>query len=267
MSKLPILLSIPHGGIRKPIELDGHLSITNKDLFDDSDPFVVELYDLGDKVQRVIKTDIARAFVDLNRSLQDLPPDNPDGLIKSLTCYQKPIYVDGKEPDDSLRTMLIEMYYLPYHRVIQKSLRELDLQLCLDCHSMASMAPNISPDGNKKTRPDFCLSNQDGSTSSNEMIELLADCVSESYGIDRNKISINDPFHGGYITKTYGNNPVPWIQVEMNRDLYLSDPWFDEKLLTVEQSRLDDLNKKFEDSLNLFFSKVSIKESVRNKTL
>jgi formiminoglutamase len=95
LSKLPVLLSIPHGGTRKPEELEGHLSITNKDLFDDSDPFVTELYDLGDKVKRVIKTDIARAFVDLNRSLQDMPPQNPDGLIKSKTCYEKPIYIKG----------------------------------------------------------------------------------------------------------------------------------------------------------------------------
>ena len=65
MSNLPILLSIPHGGTQKPPELDGHLCITDKDLFDDSDPFVIEIYDLEEKVERVIKTNIARAFVDL----------------------------------------------------------------------------------------------------------------------------------------------------------------------------------------------------------
>jgi N-formylglutamate deformylase len=256
LTKLPILLSIPHGGTRRPAELDGHLSITNKDLFDDSDPFVVELYDLGDKVQRVIKTNIARAFVDLNRSLQDMPPNNPDGLIKSKTCYDKPIYTNGKEPDDYLKTMLIELYYNPYHRAIQKSIDELDLQLCLDCHSMASTAPYFSPDKTQSKRPMFCLSNNDGQTSSQEMIELLADSISESYSIDRNEISLNDPFHGGHITKTYGNNPIPWIQVEMNRDLYLSSPWFDEDALSVDSNHLQKLNKQFENSLDLLFSKI-----------
>ncbi|MBT8242141.1 MAG: N-formylglutamate amidohydrolase [Nitrosopumilus sp.] len=256
MTQLPILLSIPHGGRKKPQELEGHLCITNKDLFDDSDPFVVELYDLGNKVQGVVKTEIARAFVDLNRSMQDMPPKNPDGLIKSSTCYQKPIYISNKEPDDSLKTLLIEMYYLPYHRSIEKSLRELDLQLCLDCHSMASIAPGISPDGKNKKRPLFCLSNQDGKTSSDEMINLLADCISESYSIDRSEISLNDPFHGGHITKTYGNNPIPWIQVEMNRSLYLSPPWFDEEVLSVNPEHLKKLNNCFEKSLELFFSKI-----------
>jgi N-formylglutamate deformylase len=257
MNKLPFLLSIPHGGLRKPLELDGHLCITDRDLFDDSDPFVIEIYDLRDKVQSVIKTDVARTFVDLNRSLQQMPPDNPDGLIKSMTCYEKPIYIKGKEPDKFLRDSLIEFYYVPYHKAIQKSISELDLKLCIDCHSMASVAPGISPDGANKKRPLFCLSNQDGKTCSNEMIELLADCISHSYSIDRKEISINSPFLGGYITKTYGNNPLPWIQVEMNRSLYLSPPWFNPENLSVEKTHLENLKNQFENSLELFFSKIS----------
>ncbi len=256
MNKLPVLLSIPHGGTKRPKELEGHLCISDKDQFDDSDPFVIEIYNLGNKVESVISSEIARAYVDLNRSIQDLPPQNPDGLIKSTTCYQKKIYLKGKEPDKSLTKKLIQLYYLPYHRSIQKSFRELDLQLCLDCHSMASHAPNISPDGKNKERPLFCLSNQNGKSSSNELIELLADCISESFQINRNQILLNNPFLGGYITKTYGNNPIPWIQIEMNRKLYLTDPWFDKDSLTLEQSHSKKLNKQFEESLSLFFSKI-----------
>ena len=256
MKKLPVLLSIPHGGIQKVPELDGHLTITQRDLFDDSDPFVMEIYDLGDKVEKVVKTNVARAFVDLNRSLQDLPPKNPDGLIKSKTCYEKPIYKEGREPNDLLQEMLIEMYYKPYHRTIQKYTRELDLQLCLDCHSMATIAPGISPDGNKNQRPLFCLSNNDGVTSSQEMLELLASCISESYNLDIKDISFNVPFHGGHITKTYGKNPIPWIQIEMNRSLYLDSKWFDTASLTIDESRLKELNKMFEKTLDLFFSKI-----------
>ena len=256
MNTLPILLSIPHGGTQIPLELVGHLSITDKDLFDDSDPFVMQLYDLADRVQCVIKTDIARTFVDLNRSVQDISPDNPDGLIKSKTCHDKPIYTHGKEPDDSLVRVLIESYYHPYHQTIQKSIEKLDLQLCLDCHSMASVAPHFSPDESHSKRPMFCISNNDGRTSSQEMLELLADSLSRSFSINREEISLNDPFHGGHITRTYGNNPVPWIQVEMNRDLYLKEPWFDKDLLSIDSKYLQKLNKQFENTLELFFSKI-----------
>ncbi len=256
MTRLPILLSIPHGGTRKPAELEGHLSITNKDLFDDSDPFVIELFDLGDKVQRALKTDIARAFVDLNRSIDDMPPNNPDGLIKSKTCYDKPIYTNGKEPDDSLKTTLIEMYYHPYHQAIQKSINELGIKLCIDCHSMASMSPYFSRAKSKSARPMFCISNNDGQAASQEMMELLANSISKAYSIDRQEIFLNDPFHGGHITRTYGNKPIPWIQIEMNRSMYLSKPWFDEDALSVDIAHLQKLNKQFENSLESFCSKI-----------
>ena len=252
------MLSIPHGGTKKPPELEDHLCITNEDLFDDSDSFTSELYDLGSKVQRVIKADVARAFVDLNRSIQDMPPQNPDGLLKSATCYQKPIYIQGMEPDESLKNILIETYYKPYHQNIQKSIHDLNLELCIDCHSMTSHAPNISPDGKNNKRPSFCLSNQSGKTSSVETIELLADCISKAYSVKREEISLNYPFLGGYITRIYGNNPIPWIQIEMNRDLYLCDPWFDRESLTVQKSHLSNMNKKFAHTLELFFKKHSL---------
>lgn len=256
MKKHPVLLSIPHGGTSIPTELLNRISITKQDLFDDSDPYVFEIYNLGEKVQRVITTKIARAFVDLNRSLQDLPPKNPDGLVKSMTCYQKQIYILGKEPDKELTNELIKKYYKPYHRQIQKSLSELDLQVCFDCHSMAEVAPSISPDGNSKKRPLFCISNQDGKTSSNEMLEILADSISESYSIDRGDVFLNEPFKGGHITKTYGNNPVPWIQIEMNRSMYLDKKWFNHDSLKIEESRLKELNLLFGKCVDLFFSKI-----------
>ena len=256
MNRLPVAISIPHGGTAIPAELDGRLCISPCDILHDADPFAVQLYDLGDRVSRVIKTETARTFVDLNRSLHDLPPDHPDGMIKTSTFHGRPIYLEGMEPDEGVQRRLMELYYMPYHRAIQRSMMELDLQLCLDCHTMEAIAPKISPDATGKKRPAFCLSNKDGRTSSSEMIELLASCMAESYGIDSTQISINNPFHGGHITTTYGNNPVPWIQVEMNRNLYLTEPWFDAESLFMDHTRLQDLNKQFSDALNIFFARI-----------
>lgn len=256
MNRFPVLISIPHGGLKKPPELINRLCILDRDLFDDIDPYVVDIYNIGNNVEKVIFGEIARTFVDLNRSLQDLPPNNPDGLIKSMTCYQKPIYQKQKEPDLSETQQLIEKYYKPYHREIQKSLRVLNLQVCFDCHSMASFAPNISPDGKSKPRPLFCLSNQNGQTSSNEMLKILAKSISHSFSIKNEEIAFNNPFKGGYITKTYGNNPIPWIQIEMNRKMYLEKPWFDKETMIIEKSRLEELNKMFAKSLDLLFSEI-----------
>lgn len=252
---LPVLISIPHGGMDIPTELEEDVCITKFDLFDDIDPFVREIYNIGSSAKKIISTNIARTFVDLNRSIQDLPPKNPDGLIKSMTCYEKPIYHLKKEPDEKKIAILIEKYYKTYHREIQKSLKEFDFQLCLDCHSMASEAPSISPDGNAKPRPLFCISNQNGKTCSEEMIHLLGECLKKSFLLKEEDLKLNDPFQGGYITKTYGNNPVPWIQIEMNRNLYLSEDWFDKRTLSVNPKRLSELNKMFNEALNHLFDK------------
>ena len=252
---LPVLISIPHGGMGIPPELEADVCITKFDLFDDIDPFVREIYDIGANAKKIISTNIARTFVDLNRSMQDLPPKNPDGLIKSMTCYAKPIYHSQKQPDEKKTSFLIDKYYKTYHKEIQKSLKEFNFQLGLDCHSMASNAPSISPDGNAKPRPLFCISNQKGKTCSEEILHQLGDCLKKSFSLKNEDLKFNDPFQGGYITKTYGNNPIPWIQIEMNRNLYLSEEWFDNKTLIINTKRLSELNKMFDETLNDLFEK------------
>ena len=63
------------------------------------------------------------------------------------------------------------------------------------------------------------------------------------------------PFKGGYITRHYGNNPIPWIQIEMNRKLYLSKEYFDYGTLQMKGNQLDILNNKFRETINLFYTK------------
>lgn len=256
MEKLPVLLSIPHGGTEVPEELNNHVCITDKDLFDDMDPFTRQIYDLGPRAAGVVSSNIARAFLDLNRAVDDLPPQNPDGVIKSMTCYKKQIYIKGKEPDEALRKQLVDRYYTPYHRKLREitSLNK-KVVLALDCHSMAIEAPPIAPDTgkDKRKRPLICLGNGRGKTCDNETVEKLAACLCEAFSIEAQHVTVNDPFAGGYITRTYGNNPVPWVQVEMNRVLYLNSPWFEPAALKIDNSRLIELNHMFQRALELFF--------------
>ena len=68
-------------------------------------------------------------------------------------------------------------------------------------------------------------------------------------------MTINKPFSGGYITRAYGMRPVPWVQVELNRSLYLAPPWFDRAGLRMDKTRLRELNRMFEHALELYFTK------------
>jgi len=254
MMSLPVLLSIPHGGMDVPIELLGRVCLERADLFDDSDAYSREIYDLGERVAAVISTGIARAFIDLNRAPDDLPAQNPDGVVKSHTCYGKAIYCKDAQPDENLVKRLLDKYYFSYHRRIKNILSGDDPlpELALDCHSMAAVGPAISPDKGKK-RPMICLGDVRGTSCPRGKTEQLAACMREAFSLRENEVTINRPFAGGYITRTYGGRPLPWIQVEMNRSLYLRKPFFDRDTLSVNENRLRELGGQFEKALRLYF--------------
>lgn len=257
MIQLPFLVSIPHGGTETPDEVRDRTCISLADVLEDSDAFTREIYDVPEGVKGVLKADVARAFVDLNRAEHDRPPANPDGVVKSLTCDGKPIYLPGQEPDEPLIEKLLARYHRPYHQAIRETLAQLgtDLVLALDCHSMAAVAPEIAPDPGQR-RPAFCLGNRHGQACPREMIEILADCLREAFGLGPADVALNRPFAGGYVTRTYGTDPVPWIQVEMSRDLYLRAPYFDQETWNIDRSRLRELKARFLNALQLLFEQL-----------
>jgi len=247
---LPLLLSIPHGGSEVPEELRDRVRIAPEDLFDDGDAFTADIYDLGGDVAQVVKARVARAFVDLNRAPGERPPQYPDGVVKSATCFERPIYKPGLEPDTALTELLIERYHAPYHGLLEEAAANPSVRLALDCHSMLAAAPPIGSDAGT-ARPPFCLSNRDGATAPDELLHELAEAISSAFGVERGEIGLNRPFKGGYITRRHGGGRVPWIQVEMNRSLYLSDPWFDRAALRVEAARIAELRDRFRAALRL----------------
>jgi len=255
MDILPVLLSIPHGGTGVPPELRDSLAIGEKEIFEDIDGFTREIYDLEGKVLHVHRADIARTFVDPGRAPDDLPPGNPDGVIKSHTCFGKIIFKETRQPDSAETTHLLEKYYHPFHRRLQALVEENrdHLKLCIDCHSMAETGPAISPDKGKE-RPIFCLGNRFGASAPDEAVLKLKSCLVDAFELDEADVAVNKPFAGGYITRHYGNNPLPWIQVEMNRKLYLKAPWFDAEKLTISGERTAELNDRFFQALKTFFA-------------
>jgi N-formylglutamate deformylase len=252
---LPVLISIPHGGTQTPAELEDRLLIGEKGIFEDTDPFTQQIYDLGEKAKYVVKAAIARAFVDPSRSVSDLPPDNPDGVVKSHTCFGKIIYKHDLQPTKSEIRSLLDKYYHPFHNQLQAIIHASmnDLELCLDCHSMAETGPAIAPDTGKK-RPVICLGNRFGEASPNEIIHKLRSCFMIAFDLDETEVTINKPFAGGFITRHYGNNPLPWIQVEMNRKLYLEEPHFNSETLEISAAKTEELNGRFYLALKNYFS-------------
>lgn len=251
MKKLPFLVSIPHGGTSVPWEIENDVCITPRDLFDDSDSFTNLIYNASDMVEEQVSSEIARAFVDNSRSKDQLPPEYPDGLIKSATCYNRPIYKEGKQPDNIKTNLLIDRYYEDYHLKLKEALLNPKVIIALDCHSMAEIAPEVAPDrGNE--RPLINLGDAEGSACDPSITASLRQSFIDVFGFREEEVSINSPFKGGFITRNYGNNPTPWIQIEMNRKLYLAKEYFDYSSLQMKGNRLNELNENFRKVLIYF---------------
>jgi len=76
--------------------------------------------------------------------------------------------------------------------------------------------------------------------------------VRQAFGLKSDDVTINRPFAGGYITRTYGRKPIPWIQVELNRTFYLTPEFFDPVTSTIDPNRLSQLREMMAATLRMF---------------
>jgi len=209
--RLSALLSVPHAGEKAPPEVKDISILSREDARADGDVGAAAIFHpLRNDVFEFLTTDIARAYVDLNRAPDDF---RPDGVIKSHTCWDVPIY--RTPPTAEEIALLLDRYYRPYHSEL--SIRARGIRVGIDGHTMAASGPPIGPDPGQP-RPDLCLSNADG-TCPQAWIERFAFRLEQALGIE---VSLNFPFQGGYILRRrYGD--IPWIQVEFSRAPFLSD--------------------------------------------
>jgi N-formylglutamate deformylase len=256
----PILVSIPHGGWRIAEEIEHIWALSSKEALHDGDPFTARIYDFADKVPCQLVMEYFRAVVDLNRAPDDIAPKNKDGVIKSHTCYDIEVYRPGCQPDDSLKQLLLDKYYFPYHRRLEACLDRDDLKFGVDCHSMAAVSPPIEADAGSP-RPLICLGNLGDAggdvtpefgriTCSSDMINFMREEFAALFQHEDLELEVpaaatmNMPFNGGYITRRMGNRGIPFVQIEMSRALYLQKSCFDEQSLAIDDRRIKDLNAK-----------------------
>ena len=204
--KLPLLLSVPHAGLRVPSEVDGFCKLTPVQIAEDGDEGAAEIYQLAAEVEAFVTTDVARAIVDLNRAEDDR---RPDGVVKTHTCLNVPVY-EPFPPGDVVDSLL-EHYYRPYHARLRE-LASRGVRLGIDCHTMLAVGPPIGPLAGQE-RPRICISDVDGTTCPPEWFAIVAESFRDAFGFEP---ALNHPFKGGYITRTHAAE-LPWIQLELSR--------------------------------------------------
>ncbi|MFW5983459.1 MAG: N-formylglutamate amidohydrolase [bacterium] len=262
--KYPVLISIPHGGVEIPSEVKDDININYRNISDDGDAFTNDIYNLHSEVEMVVDTTVARAVVDLNRSPEDLPPENPDGVIKTETVQGIPIYKEGRTLNEKVRNILLKKYYFPYHEKLEIHSSKPSIELAVDCHSMAAFGPVSARDAGEK-RPLICISNRGNEagaafegervTSSQDLINELRQGLAVAFSNEDLEvvIKLNKPFGGGYIVQKHSKNGLPWLQLEINRSLYLSSKWFDKNTLVVNPARIMYLRKKILKGIKYLF--------------
>ncbi|MGB7061327.1 MAG: N-formylglutamate amidohydrolase [Candidatus Zixiibacteriota bacterium] len=207
---LPLLISVPHAGLKVPPEVKELCALTEEQIVEDGDEGAAEIYSLQEEVASFVTTHIARAIVDLNRAEDDR---RADGVVKTHTIWEVPVY---REPlsDESVETLLAR-YHRPYHQQLSTLAKK--AKLGVDCHTMAAVGPPVASDAGKQ-RPLLCLSNGDG-TCPDTWLKQLAECFERAFQVE---VSTNFPFKGGHVIRSHAHE-LAWVQVELSRAPFLSN--------------------------------------------
>jgi formiminoglutamase len=208
---LPVLLSVPHGGLVVPPEVEDLCVLTPEQIARDGDEGAAAIYALAQEVAVHVAPTVARAIVDLNRSPDDF---SKDGVVKTHTCWDEPVY--RRPPTPETRARLLERYWRPYHAELSRHASR-DVLLAIDCHTMAATAPPVGPDPGAE-RPAICLSDGDGATCPADLFGRLARALERSFEAP---VSRNVPFAGGYTVRAHAHE-LPWVQLELSRAPFAS---------------------------------------------
>ncbi|MDH3658734.1 MAG: N-formylglutamate amidohydrolase, partial [Alphaproteobacteria bacterium] len=189
----------------------------------------------------LLRAHFPRIYLDVNRAIDDLDPAGIAGgwdadlapsakarLGKGLIWTNvppnaAPLY-NAPLPRNNIKHR-IERCYHPYHQalaaLIDRAHARHGYTLHLDCHSMQSVSHRMHEEGAGMVRPDFILSDRDGTTCSPDMVNAARDYLTDRcYAVE-----VNTLFKGAEIVRRHGR-PAEGrhsLQIEINRALYMDE--------------------------------------------
>lgn len=233
-----VVFASPHSSSDYPRSFLRDVLLDEHAIRSSEDAFVDLLFDAApDFGAPFLKAGAPRAFVDLNRSPDELDPaliegarrqsHNPRvasglGVIPRVVANGRAIYA-GKLPMAEARRR-IEKYWRPYHNCLQRLLDAAHLQfgqaILVDCHSM----PHEAMDGvsrGQARRPEIVLGDRFGAAASTEVVERI-EAAFAGAGL---AVTRNAPFAGAYVAQAYGrpSRRQHAVQIEIDRAVYMDE--------------------------------------------
>jgi len=237
---VPLVFDSPHSGTDYPADFGAMAPVAElraaEDTFDD------DLYGAAPGLGAPLLCALfPRLYIDPNRAETDMDPaeiegawDGPplspgaksrlgQGVVWTRRPPGLPVY-DGKLPAAALRAR-IEGYHRPYHRALARVLDATAARFGgyyhVNCHSMPSLASNMSAEPPGTKRPDIVLGTLDGLTAGPELVDAVRAHLS-GRGLD---VRVNEWFKGLHIIRAAGD-PARGrhsLQIEVNRRLYMDE--------------------------------------------
>ena len=233
-----VVFASPHSGrsysaeFLKRIILDHHQIRSSEDAF--IDQLFMPAVDCG---APLLAATAPRAYVDLNRGVDELDPaviegvrrssHNPRvasglGVIPRVVANGRAIY-RGKMSVAEAKMRLDEAWY-PYHGALQAQMDRAHQMfgeaILIDCHSMPREAVDCVVRTGAR-RPDVVLGDRFGASAAAPVVDEIEAALTRT-GL---RVARNAPFAGAYVTQQYGrpSRRQHAVQIEIDRSLYMDE--------------------------------------------
>lgn len=239
---IPLVFDSPHSGRVVPEDFLSVASLAA--LRSSEDAFVDELFHAAPgHGAGLLAALFPRSYVDTNRAVDDIDaalldapwpePTAPSekaragmGVIRRFALPGQPMYERRLTVTEVRRRL--DGFYVPYHAALQEMLdaahARFGVVYHLNCHSMKAVGNAMNTDAGKP-RPDFVVSDRDGTTTEPGFL----DCLVGSLRGRGHSVAANDPYKGMELIRRHGR-PAEGrhsVQIEINRGLYMDEATFD----------------------------------------
>jgi N-formylglutamate deformylase len=240
----PSIFDVPRSGREYPLGF--HSTAPFNDVHFLVSQYVEEVWGLApESGSGLLYATFVNNWIDANRGEADIDPElllerwpkplEPTeksshlgmGLIHSKARGHR-LYPDGLSVAEVQHR--IENYWRPYHTKLAALLAErhakAGVAFHLSCHCMGTIGPITAHDHGQR-RKDFCLSDRDGTTSSREFMEVIAEAMRKrGY-----TVTFNDPFKGAESVRLHGKPEagIHSVQIEVIKELFMNEESFVKK--------------------------------------